>query len=66
HPLLFKDFCVYRIPVQSFSMLKEEALSWHMVALSQQSAEKYVLFLRFFAAWLHGWGILSGRVVNYI
>ena len=31
-----------------FNMLKEEALSWHMVALSQQYAEKYVLFLRFF------------------
>ena len=59
---VFIESLLFRV----FNMLKEEALSWHMVALSQQSAEKYILFLRFFAAWLNDWGILSGRVVNYI
>ena len=61
-----KTFVFIESLFRVFNMLKEEALSWHMVALSQQSAEKYILFLRFFAAWLHGWGILSGYVVNYI
>ena len=61
-----KTFVFIESLFRVFNMLKEEALSCHMVALSQQYAEKYVLFLRFFAAWLNDWGILSDRVVNYI